>query len=57
MEAIELINWILITFKLKDKLKLRLEEIMDFLIENQNNTNQYSKFLTIITNYLNSKKS
>ena len=57
MEAIELINWILITFKLNDKLKLKLKEIMNFLIENQNNANQYSKFLTIITNYLNSKKS
>ena len=31
-------------------------EIMNFLIENQNNANQYSKFLTIITSYLNSKK-
>ena len=29
---------------------------MDFLIENKNNANQNSKFLTIITNYLNSKK-
>ena len=55
MESIELINWILITSKLKDKLKLK--EIMNFLIEKQNNTNQNSKFLTIITNYLNSKKS
>ena len=55
MESIELINWILITSKLKDKLKLK--EIMNFLIENQNNANQNSKFFTIITNYLNSKKS
>ena len=30
---------------------------MNFLIENQNNANQNSKFLPIITNYLNSKKS
>ena len=29
---------------------------MNFLIENKNNPNQNSKFLTIITNYLNSKK-
>ena len=28
---------------------------MNFLIENKNNANQNSKFLTIITNYLNSK--
>ena len=56
MEAIELINWILITFKLKDKLKLKLKKIMNFLVENKNNANQNSKFLTIITNYLNSKK-
>ena len=57
MEAIELIDWILITFKLKDKLKLKLKEIMNFLIENKNNANQNSKFLTNITNYPNSKKS
>ena len=56
MEAIELIDWILITFKLKDKLKLKLEEIMDFLIENKNNANQNFKFLTIIMNYPNFKK-
>ena len=56
MEAIKLINWILITFKLKDKLKLKLEEIMDFLIENKNNANQNFKFLTIIMNYPNFKK-
>ena len=29
---------------------------MNFLIENKNNANQNSKFLTIITNYPNSKK-
>ena len=57
MEAIELIDWILITFKLKDKLKLKLEEIMDFLIENKNNANQNFKFLTIIMNYPNSKNN
>ena len=57
MESIELINWILITFKLKDKLKLKLKEIMNFLIENKNNANQNSKFLTIIMNYPNSKNN
>ena len=30
---------------------------MNFLIENQNNANQNYNFLTIIKNYLNSKKS
>ena len=29
---------------------------MNFLIENKNNANQNSKFLTIIMNYQNSKK-
>ena len=35
---------------------MKLKEIMKFLIENQNSANQNSKFLTIITNYPNSKK-